>query len=103
MATVKDNNMMMWGLGAVAAWWLYTRGTLDTYIDPIVEPLQEGFQDLFPGDAVVVNGNGEAVVVSQSGEIVGGNGAAVVQPLPSGFWEGPDAMAIPTRAKSAAS
>ena len=48
---VKDNNMMVWALAAAAAWFLWKQGTLDPYIG--------GFSDLFPGDEVVVNGNGD--------------------------------------------
>ena len=79
---MKDNNMMMWVLGAAMAWWLYSRGTLDPYLDPIINPLQEGFKDFFPGDTVVVNGNGEAVVVNGAGVTIdagagNGNGSAL--------------------------
>ena len=64
--------MMMWALAAAAAWFLWKQGTLDPYLG--------GFSDLFPGDEVAVNGNGEAVVVNGNGVLIDagtGNGAGV--------------------------
>lgn len=75
---MKNNNMMMWALGAVVAWWLFSRGTLDPYLDPIIDPLSASFKEIFPGDTVLVDGNGEVVVVSENGEVVSGNGNGVV-------------------------